>query len=102
MENALDHVERHFFGDAARWEGDESGVRILESPNAYAEAERAAAEILRLVRQEGWRWRDVTVTARSLGAYEDVVETVFERYGIPLYSARVSASSVSGSPICSR
>ena len=90
IQNALDHVERHFFGDAARWEGEESGVRVWESPDAYAEAERTAAEILRLVREEGYRWRDVTVTARSLSAYEDVVETVFARYGVPLYSARRS------------
>ena len=89
-DSALDHVERCFFGGAARWEGESGGVRLMESPDAYAEAERAAAEIVRLAREEGFRWRDITVTARRLQDYEAVVETVFARYGVPLYSARRS------------
>ena len=90
IKNALDHVERRFFGDPAPWEGADGDVRLLESPDAYAEAERAAAEILRLAREEGFRWREIAVTARSLHRYENVIETVFARYGIPLYSARRS------------
>ncbi|MBE7003613.1 MAG: ATP-dependent nuclease subunit B [Ruminococcaceae bacterium] len=90
IKSALDHVERHFFGERAAWEGADGDIRVFESPNAYVEVERAAAEILRLVREKGYRFRDITVTARRLSAYEPVVETVFERYGIPLYSARRS------------
>ncbi len=89
-ETALDHVERCFFGEHEAWAGESGSIRILESSNAYAEVERTAAEILRLVREEGFRFRDITVTARSLPAYESVVEDVFARYGVPLYSARRS------------
>ena len=90
ISNALDHTERFFFGKRAVWEGESGAIRIFESSNAYAEMERAAAEILRLAREDGLRFRDITVTARNLTAYESTVETVFERYGIPLYSARRS------------
>lgn len=90
IKNALDHVEHYFFGERELWTGEEAGIRVFESSGAYDEAERVAAEILRLVRREGFRFRDITVTARNLPAYESVVETVFERYGIPLYSARRS------------
>ncbi len=86
-ESALSHVERHFFGERAVWEGACDGISILEAPNAYAETENVAAEILRLVREEGLRFRDIMLTARNLSAYETTVETVFTRYGIPLYSA---------------
>ena len=90
IHNALDHVEHFFFGDREVWTGESGDIRIFESSSAYTETERAAAEILRLVREEGFRFRDITVTARNLSAYEATVETVFERYGIPLYSARRS------------
>lgn len=89
-EDALDHVERCFFGTHEPRTGESGAIRIYEASNAYAEVERTAAEILRLVREEGFRFRDVTVTARNLSAYESVVETVFARYGVPLYSARRS------------
>lgn len=87
-EIALDFVERRFFGESGTWDGESGSIRIFASSNAYAETERTAAEILRLVREEGYRFRDITVTARELSSYENVVETVFARYGIPLYSAR--------------
>ena len=90
VDSALSHVERHFFGERAVWEGECGAIRILEAPNAYAEVENAAAEILRLAREGGFRFRDITLTARNLSAYETTVETVFARYGIPLYSARRS------------
>ena len=90
IHNALDHVEHFFFGDREIWRGKTDDLRIWEASDSYAEAERVASEILRLVREEGFRFRDITVTARNLGAYEATVETVFARYGIPLYSARRS------------
>ena len=90
VRTALDHVEHHFFGERAVWAGESGAIRVLESSSAYAEVERTAVEILRLVRDDGFRFRDITVTARNLPAYEATVETVFARYGIPLYSARRS------------
>lgn len=90
IRTALDHVERHFFGRDAVWQEETSAVRIFESADIYTEAERTAAEVLSLVREQGFRFRDITVSARNMQAYESVLETVFSRYGIPLYSARRS------------
>ncbi len=88
--SALDHVERHFFGARKAWEGESGDVRLAECADIRAEVERAASEILRLAREEGYRWHDVTITARNLAPYESVIEDVFARCGIPLYSARRS------------
>ena len=87
---ALDHVERFFFGKRTVWKGDHHEIRLWEASDIYTEAERTASEILRLVREENYRFRDITVAARNLSIYESTVETVFNRYGIPLYSARRS------------
>lgn len=88
--DALEHVERHFFGDNTPWEETTEQIRLYEASTAYAEAEWIAAEILCLVRTEGYRFRDITVTARDLGTAEPVLRTVFARCGIPLYCARRS------------
>lgn len=87
---ALDHVERFFFGKRTVWEGNHHEIRLWEASGIYTEAERTASEVLRLVREENYRFRDITVAARNLSIYESTVETVFARYGIPLYSARRS------------
>lgn len=88
--DALGHVERYFFGAQRVWNEETRQLRLCEAPTAYAEAEWIAAEILRLVRTEGFRFRDITVASRDLGAAEPVLRAVFERWGIPLYCARRS------------
>lgn len=87
-QTVLDHVEQHFFGEKLAWEGGGEGLRLWECATARTEAERCAAEILRLVRREGWRFRDITVAARNLGTYGPLLESEFRRWGIPLYAAR--------------
>lgn len=89
-DTALGHVERYFFGDNVPFEEDSSAVRIREADNVFSEVEQTAADILRLVAAGKCRYRDITVAARNMGDYEGVIETVFERYGIPAYLSRRS------------
>lgn len=88
--NALAHIERSFFSDRLPWTEESPEVRVMEAANACTETERVAAEILRLVREKEFRFRDITVMARNPESYDAHVEMVFARYGIPLYSARRS------------
>ena len=84
---ALDHIERCFFGPARTMAGGADAVALYEAGSAYSECEWVAAQILKLVREQGYRYRDVTVTARNLESYADALQTVFARFGIPLYYA---------------
>ena len=87
---ALGHVERFFFGENVLFEGDSSAIRLREADNVFSEVEQTAADILRLAAAGKCRYRDITVAARNMGDYEGVIETVFERYGIPAYLSRRS------------
>ena len=42
------------------------------------------------MREQGYRYREITVTARDLDSYAGAIENVFARYGIPLYYAHRS------------
>lgn len=87
--SALGHLERRFFSGPAPYGGDASMIHILQADTLFSEVEQTAAAIRRLMRQ-GVRCRDITVAARNMGDYEAVIETVFERYGIPAYLSRRS------------
>ncbi len=89
-QNALEHVEAHFFGVQARWTGDCGQVELHRADSMYAEAEYVAARILSLVRTGRYRFRDIAVAARNLEEYEATIENVFERYGVPVYLSRRS------------
>ena len=85
---ALAHLERHFFGENRPYDGQELPIRILAADNVFSEVEQAAAEIRRLTAAGKCRYRDITVAARNMADYEGTIETVFERYGIPVYLSR--------------
>lgn len=86
----LGYLEQHFFGKTEGWEKPTNAIRLREADTAFSEVEQTAADILRLVAGGKCRFRDVTVAARNMTEYEAVIETVFERYGIPAYLSRRS------------
>ncbi len=60
-------------------------IRLLAAVNPLAEIEFAAREITRLVRDTGLRYRDITVEARDLGVYADIIPLTLGDFGIPYF-----------------
>lgn len=85
----LCHLEEHLFSDAAVCKADGDGLLLVQAETPYAEVEWTAGEILRLVKERGWHFRDIAVSARTMERYEPVLETVFRRYQIPLFLGRM-------------
>ncbi len=84
-EDSLRHLEEQLFAEQPEpWPG-ECGVVRMTAPDPRRELEWTAAEILRLVREEGYRFRDIAVCARDFSAYEGLAESVFGQYGVPLF-----------------
>ncbi len=83
---ALAHVEAQLFADVPDvWQEPAPAVELFQADSPRSEVERTAAEVLRLVREEGCRFRDIAVTGRGFDAYAPLVEEVFGRYGIPVF-----------------
>lgn len=60
-------------------------LQLVEASNRRLEVEAAASEILRLCREEGYRYREISVLTWSLEPYRALVENVFREYGIPYF-----------------
>lgn len=63
----------------------QDAIRIVQAPNRLTEVQGVAREMIRLVRDHGYRWRDMAVIVRRLEDYDDVLKHVFEDYGIPCF-----------------
>ncbi len=82
----LSYIEEHLFSETPHaWKGETEGVKLFTAVSLRSEAEWTAAEILRLVREEGLRFREIGVVARGFDAYAPLIEEVFGRYGIPVF-----------------
>ncbi|MCL6456694.1 MAG: helicase-exonuclease AddAB subunit AddB [Gorillibacterium sp.] len=85
----LAHLERNFESRSASrrvvYQGDvtDSSIVLAGAVNRRAEVEGCAREILRLVRDEDRRYRDIAVRIRNMGDYGELIEQVFTDYEIP-------------------
>lgn len=87
----LIHLERALFAEKESPPVPCGGtVELFQASAPRSEVEWAAGRILRLVREEGYRFRDIGVAARNYGAYRDLVESVFGRYGVPVFSSAMT------------
>ncbi len=66
-------------------------IRIVSSANAAEEARFAAAKILQLVRDGGYRYRDIAVVVGSTERYSPLLEEVFAEADIPYFTDRREA-----------
>lgn len=60
-------------------------IELFESVNIYSEIEECARDIIRQCRDNNLRYKDITVVTRNLAGYENLIEVIFEEYGIPCF-----------------
>ncbi|MBR0366033.1 MAG: exodeoxyribonuclease V subunit gamma, partial [Clostridia bacterium] len=72
--------------DRSRYEGEVKNVSLFEARDVYTETEYIAAKILELVREDGYRFRDISVICGETDNYSHIIETVFDEYEIPYYT----------------
>jgi len=80
------HLERNFdVWPSPAYEGGEVPLKIAEAVHPRAEVEGAAQEIIRLVREEKYRFRDIAIFIRQTDVYHDLIATIFRDHGIPVF-----------------
>ncbi len=79
-------IERRLFAFPLRREKNAAGLHLVEAATRRMEAEAAAADIVRLCRDEGRRYRDVGILLRDGDAYRQILEFTLADYGIPFFS----------------
>jgi len=85
----LAHLERYFYTYPFKPFGEETkDISLYSALNAFTEVESIARDIIRLVRDEGLRYRDIAVVTRDLGSYESLIQVVFDEYEIPYFLDR--------------
>ena len=88
---ALCHLEQNLFDPGTPEHTLSDGeIQLFRAGTMRSEVEWTAARILTLVREEGYRFRDIGVVARDFSAYRDLVESVFSRYGVPVFASAMS------------
>lgn len=79
------HLEQHFDSRPSPAFHGKTPIQIAEAVHPRAEVEGAAQEILRLVREEKIRFKDIVIFIRETETYHDLIKTIFDDYDIPVF-----------------
>lgn len=83
----LKALSKHFLsGSKNIFEKPCQNISFFKADDIYSEIEYTAAAISHLVREEGYRYRDIAVIARDTDIYNRAVELIFGEYEIPYFS----------------
>lgn len=83
--DALYHVERYFDERPAPPNYEHDGISLFAGVNRRAEVEGVMRQILTLVREKGYRFRDIAIVTRKLELYDELLETTALDYNVPIF-----------------
>ena len=82
----LKHLEENFFSYPAKIYSDKTqGISIFEANNPRGEVVETAKTILRLCRENGLKFKEISVSTRNTSIYAKHVQDIFEQYGISVF-----------------
>jgi ATP-dependent helicase/nuclease subunit B len=82
----LKHIERHFFTyPFNEYDKKCDSIALYKANNIYDEVERVARNITYLVRNKGYRYKDISVVCRNVDDYEKITSVIFKEYDIPYF-----------------
>lgn len=80
------HLEKELYAYPwKKFNGEVKCIKVLAAPSIFTEVEKVAQKIIFLVREKGYRWRDIAVICADMDSYAGTVERVFSEYGIPSF-----------------
>ena len=84
---ALKALERGLYAPSPSvYDADASEVTVTPCADIYEECAYAVRRIRRLLREENYRCRDITVVVRNLPDYQGILDEMLAREGIPCYT----------------
>ncbi len=82
----LKHLEENLFAVPYYVYDEEiNNIQLYLAENKYAEIEHIATNIVKLVRDENYRYKDIAVICKNIDEYSSLCKAIFAEYEIPVF-----------------
>lgn len=82
----LKHLEGNFYNiPYKKYEEEPKNIKMFLANNQYSEIEHIASQIVKLVRNEEYRYKDISVITKNLNIYSSLIKVIFGNYNIPVF-----------------
>lgn len=82
----LKHLEKNLYNNKyEKYNKEVNNIELFLAKNQFSEIEAIAKTIIKLVRDEGYRYNDISVITKNIDTYASIAKAVFSKYDIPVY-----------------
>ena len=82
----LIYLERYLYNrKIKKYEKDVKNINLFLAENEYSEIENIAKKIMKLIKNEGYRYRDISIITKDIEKYANLVRAIFNKYDIPIF-----------------
>lgn len=82
----LKHLEKNIFDlPYSTYNKEVKNIKLTIAKNEYQEIENVARIISKLVRYEGYRYRDIGAITKNIESYSSLIRAIFSEYEIPVF-----------------
>ena len=82
----LAHLEKNIYAiPYKKYEKDVNNINLFLAKNQYSEIKNVAENIVKLVRDKQFRYKDISVITKDLEGYANLCKAIFEKYNIPVF-----------------
>lgn len=82
----LEHLEKNFFSIPYKiYKKENENINLFLAENPYSEIEYVASKIIKMVRDQDYRFKDIAVICNNLETYSSLCKAIFSEYEIPVF-----------------
>lgn len=82
----LIHIENYLYNrKIEKYEKKLKNVNLFLAKNEYTEIENVARQIIKLVKDEGYRYKDISIITKSTDKYSNLARAIFSKYKIHIF-----------------
>ena len=82
----LKHLEQNLYAPTyAKYAEEVKNIKTILTLNPYEEIEYVAQNIIKLVRDEGYKYSDIAIIARNIDEVQSKVKAILDNNGIPVF-----------------
>ncbi|SHK10633.1 helicase-exonuclease AddAB subunit AddB [Paramaledivibacter caminithermalis] len=82
----LKHLEKQIYAfPYNRYKNTVRNIEVFYGTNQYTEIEHTACKIIELVREQGYRWKDIALVNGDMDTYGLIIKRIFDEYEIPFF-----------------
>ena len=82
----LQHLEKNLYNTKyEKYNKDVSNIEVFLAKNQFSEIENVAKKIIQLVRDNNYKYSDISVITKDLDTYSNIIKSIFNKYDIPVY-----------------